>query len=109
MKRIHNIKQYQKELRKKGLVFYTADEVFGKLSDKSEEYRQAYDEEMARLKLVGQIRKLRAARRFTQKVLAEKAQMPQSVIARLESGEHSVSLGTLARIARVFNKEIELV
>ena len=89
-------------------VFYSAEEVFKKHAH-SKEFKQAYEEESARLKLVGQIRKLRAAKRLTQKAVAKRAQMPQSVVARLESGEHSFSLGTLARVARVFNKEVEFV
>lgn len=90
------------------LKFYTAEEVFEKDME-SESFRQAYGEELARLHIVGQIKELRAKKKLTQKELAQKANMPQSVIARLESGEHSISLGTLSRIAKVFNKEIQLV
>lgn len=92
----------------KTLKFYTADEVFKKDS-KSNIFVEAYNEELARLNLVGEIKKLRLAKKYTQKELAQKAQMPQSVIARIESGEHSFSLGTLSRIAKVFKKEIQLV
>jgi len=66
-------------------------------------------EQMARWKLAQQIKKLRQAKKLTQKALAEKAQMPQSVIARIESGEHSLSLHTLQRVASAFDKEIQLV
>ncbi|MDO8564435.1 MAG: helix-turn-helix transcriptional regulator [bacterium] len=104
-----DIKKHLKELKKKGLIFHTHDEVFGKLKNQSKEYQQAYHEEIARLNLVRQIRGLRIAKKLTQKAMAAKAQMPQSVIARIESGEHSFSLGTLSRIAHVFKKEIELV
>jgi DNA-binding XRE family transcriptional regulator len=90
------------------LKFYSADEIFKK-DMKSETFRKAYNEELARLNLVGEIKKLRLAKKYTQKDLAQKAQMPQSVIARIESGEHSFSLGTLSRIAKVFKKEVQLV
>ena len=103
-----NIKQYKRTLRDKGLIFHTGEEVFRKHS-KSKKFRHAYDEERARLKLASRLRELRLNRKFTQKALAEKIHMPQSVVARLESGEHSFSLGTLQRVAHAFNKEIQLV
>jgi DNA-binding XRE family transcriptional regulator len=89
------------------LKFYTAKEVFKKAS-KSKAFQDAYNEELARLRLSRQIKKIRLEKHLTQKSLAGKAQMPQSVIARIESGTHSFSLGTLNRIAKVFNKEVEL-
>jgi len=90
------------------LKFYTTDEVFKKDS-KSKFFIEAYNEELARLNLVGEIKKLRLAKKYPQKDLRQKAQMAQSVIARIESGEHSFSLGTLSRIAKVFKKEVQLV
>ena len=64
---------------------------------------------MVRLKLSYQLRQMRIAKKLTQKMVAKRAQMPQSVLARLESGTHSFSLGTLDRVARVFNKKVQLV
>jgi DNA-binding XRE family transcriptional regulator len=92
----------------KTLKFYTSDEVFTKAS-KSKAFVDAYNEELVRLRLVGEIKKLRLSKKLTQQNLAQKAQMPQSVIARIESGEHSFSIGTLNRIAKVFKKEVQLV
>ena len=89
------------------LKFYTAEEVFKKAS-KSQTFQDAYNEELIRLRLAHQIKKIRLGKCLTQKEVAGKAQMPQSVIARIESGTHSFSLGTLNRIAKVFNKEVEL-
>ena len=93
----------------KGYKFYTLDEVITKKMRESKKFRQGYEEELARLKLVSQIVKLRRIKKLTQKTLAQKAQMPQSAIARIESGTHSCSLGTLYRVANVFGKEIRLV
>lgn len=104
-----DLKKHLKELRKKGLVFHTHEEVFGKLKDQSKEYRRTYNEEISRLTLIRQIRELRLAKKLTQKAVAKRANMPQSVVARLESGEHSFSLDTLQRIAYVFDKEVQLV
>lgn len=89
------------------LKFYSFNEVFAK-SFKSQSFRDAYNEESVRLRLAHQIKKIRLEKNLTQKDVAGKAQMPQSVIARIESGTHSFSLGTLNRIAKVFNKEVEL-
>ena len=88
---------------------HTHDEVFGRLEDQSEEYQRAYKEEITRLNLVRQIRELRVTKKLTQKMVAKRAKMPQSVVARLESGEHSFSLDTLQRLALVFGKEVRLV
>ncbi len=54
------------------------------------------------------MRETRIAKKLTQKDVAEKADMPQSVIARVESGKHSPSLYTLERIANVLDKEVQL-
>lgn len=103
-----DIKKHLKELRKKGLIFYTHEELLKK-EMRSKVFRKAYEEEMTRLNLVQQIRELRLKKKLTQKAVAKRANMPQSVIARLESGEHSFSLDTLQRIASVFNKKVHLV
>ncbi len=96
-------------MRKKGLIVYTTEEVFGKLKAQSKEYQRTYKEEVTRLNLVRQIREIRLAKKLTQKTVAKRAHMPQSVVARLESGEHSFSLDTLQRIAYVYGKKVELV
>lgn len=91
----------------KKLSFSSYDEVFGK-DFQSEKFQKSYSEELARLKLARQIRELRIRRKLTQRDVSEKTHMPQSVIARIESGTHSYSLGTLWRLARAFNKEVRL-
>ncbi len=103
------LRRHIKELRKKkGLIFYDAEDVLKKQM-RSKVFRKAYEEEMTRLNLVQQVRGLRLAKKLTQKAVAKRAHMPQSVVARLESGEHSFSLDTLQRIASVFDKEVQLV
>lgn len=103
-----DIKKHIEELKKMGIVAYSHEEILKK-EMRSKEFRKAYEEEMARLNLVRQIRKLRVAKKLTQKMVAKRAGMPQSVVARLESGEHSFSLDTLQRIAHVYGKEVRLV
>ena len=76
---------------------------------KNERFRRSFSEEIARLQLAHEIKTLRQKRKMTQKEVAVKADMPQSVIARIESGSHSFSIVTLHKIARVFDKQIGLV
>ena len=90
------------------LKFNTFDEVFGKLL-KSKKNREIYESEMARLHLIRQIRELRRSKKLTQQSFAAKVGMPQSVIARLETGRHDFSLKTLYQIAGAFGKQVKLV
>ncbi len=86
----------------------TFDEVLKKAS-KSEKFSKAYDEELVRLRLASEIRLSRLKKGLTQEIVAKKARMPQSVIARVESGKRGVSLATLDRIAQAVGKKIQLV
>ncbi|MFA6404643.1 MAG: helix-turn-helix transcriptional regulator [Candidatus Paceibacterota bacterium] len=90
------------------LKFNTFDEVFGKLL-RSNKYRDIFDVRLARLRLIRQIRELRRSKKLTQKSFATRVGMPQSVIARLETGRHNFSLNTLYQIAGAFGKQVKLV
>ena len=92
----------------KKLKWYTFEQVFRKAS-KSKAFQRAYQERLARHKLVYSIRKTREAKKLTQAAVARKANMPQSVIARLESGAHSVSVDTLSKVAHALGRQVELV
>jgi ribosome-binding protein aMBF1 (putative translation factor) len=92
---------------KKAYIFTPLDTIIEK-NTKKKKFRKAFSEEMARLALARHIRALREERKLTQKNVAEKAQMPQSVIARIESGAHSFSVATLSRIAGALGKKIYL-
>ncbi|OGG50260.1 hypothetical protein A2763_04715 [Candidatus Kaiserbacteria bacterium RIFCSPHIGHO2_01_FULL_54_36] len=63
---------------------------------------------MARRHLAKQIRELRIAQRLTQKMIAKRADMPQSVMARIEGGEHSISVDTLNRVAHALGKKVTI-
>lgn len=76
---------------------------------KNERFRQSFSEEISRLQLAHEIKTLRRRRNMTQAEVAAKTDMPQSVIARIESGTHSFSITTLHKIARVFDKHVGLV
>jgi|SRR3989344_71719 len=75
---------------------------------KDKEFQIGYEKEVARLNLVYQIKKARLAKKYTQEKLAKKANMPQSVIARIESGRRGISFETISRIATALGKEIKL-
>ncbi|MDE1975169.1 MAG: helix-turn-helix transcriptional regulator [Patescibacteria group bacterium] len=90
------------------LEFHTFEQVFGKLL-KSKGNREKFDAEMARRRLVFQIRELRRSKKLTQRTFAKKVGMPQSVIARMETGKHQISLSTLVSIASAFGKQVKLV
>ena len=98
----------KKRAVKKSLRWYTHQEVFGRVS-KRKEFKRAYREETLRLKLAVRIKTLRNKRELTQKMLAQKVGMPQSVIARIESGERGITVDTLGRVAHAVGKEIQLV
>ena len=91
-----------------GYKFYNGEDVL-KEELKSPLFRKFYEEAQARRKLQSQLREARLAKRLTQKKLAERVDMPQSVIARIESGTRNLSLETLFRVARGVGKELKLV
>lgn len=92
----------------KGLKFVTFEEVLKKQM-KIKGFKEGYEKEVNRLNLVYQIKQVRLAKKMTQKKLAKKADMPQSVIARLESGKQGLSFSTISKIATALDKKIQLV
>jgi transcriptional regulator with XRE-family HTH domain len=53
--------------------------------------------------------KLRGDTRETQAQLAKRLRMTESMVSRLESGNHVPNLRTLCRIADVFGRQLEIV
>ena len=90
------------------LKWTSFEEILGDAS-KSKTFKRAYNEELGRLKLAKTIRESRLSRNMTQAAIAQKINMPQSVIARLESGSHSVSVDTLNKVAHALGKQVEIV
>ncbi len=90
-----------------GYEFFSFDDIL-KRDLKNRKFREQYFEELSRLYLAHEVRFLRKSHKMTQEQVAKKADMPQSVIARIESGSHSFSTSTLFRIAQVFNRQISL-
>ena len=100
-------KRKQNRAGKKYPKAYSFQHVFGK-DLRADGFKSAYLHEIVHLRLARQMREMRIAKKLTQKDVARKAQMPQSVVARIESGKHSPSLYTIERIANVFDKELQL-
>jgi transcriptional regulator with XRE-family HTH domain len=57
----------------------------------------------------GQLARLRAESGETQRQLAERLGMTESMISRLERGDHLPSLATLSRIAGAFGRRLDIV
>jgi DNA-binding XRE family transcriptional regulator len=76
---------------------------------KNKRFKKAYTEEISRLQLAYEIKMLRQKKGLTQKQVAAKAKMPQSVVARLESGSRGFSIATLYKVAAVFDRRIGLI
>lgn len=75
---------------------------------KNKEYQKLLKEEERILDIAMEIALARKRKRLTQIQLAKKAGMPQSQIARIESGEHNVTIGTLNRVAAALNLRIRI-
>lgn len=61
------------------------------------------------MRFAQQLAALRAQRGETQKQLAVRLGMTESMISRFETGAHLPSLTTLARIASAFDRRLEIV
>lgn len=73
---------------------------------KNKEYKKLLKEEKELLDIAVQISVARKKRKITQVQLAKRVGMPQSQIARIESGNHNVTLGTLNRVAGALNLKV---
>lgn len=98
----------KRKTKKKEFNWQTVEQVFQKASPKSS-FKRAYKAETERIKLAQTLKGIRVAKKWTQATVAKKAQMPQSVIARLESGAHGMSIDTLSRVANALEKQVEIV
>lgn len=85
----------------------TFNQILNKAS-KSKTFIKEYNEELTRLQFAMELKEIRTEQGLTQGVVAKKAQMPQSVIARIEGGNHSVSLDTLSKVAYALGKRIRI-
>lgn len=100
-----NIRMPKIPKKKSGLRLYSLDQVFRK---RTRAFERAYAAESVRIALAKKIRRERLAKNLTQEMVAHRANMPQSVIARIERGEHGISVDTLSRVAHALGKKVVL-
>lgn len=81
--------------------------VFSKLQ-KNKEYKKLLKEERELLDIALQISETRKRKNITQVQLAKRTGMPQSQIARIESGNHNVTIGTLNRVASALDLRVKV-
>jgi predicted transcriptional regulator len=75
---------------------------------KDKTYQRLLKEEGAIVDIVIAMAEARKRKRLTQAQLAKKVGMPQSQIARIESGNHNVTIGTLNRVASALKLSIKV-
>lgn len=78
-----------------------------KLQDK--EFKEAYDQVKSEYRIIEQIVKQRRSMKMTQKQLAQKANVSQQAISRLEKERHIPNMATLIRIVDGLGLELNLI
>lgn len=71
----------------------------------NKEFRRGYTEELDKLLSSVAVMRAREEMGYTQKELAEKANLPQSTIARIERGSNT-SVETLSKLAIALDKKL---
>ncbi len=72
------------------------------------EFQKSYRKKKPYYDLLNEIYQRRKQLGITQEELAQRAGVPQSNIARLESGEHNIRLSTLIQIAEALEAKVEI-
>lgn len=76
---------------------------------KNRQFRKGYEEELAKLRIVDALIRLRERHGLTQAALAHRMGVSQPFIAKLESGDtHNFSLETLVKLATALDSELEV-
>ena len=71
-------------------------------------FKTLVEEEFENLKIGEEIRRLRLSSGMTQEELAKQMSTTKSAISRLENHSESVRLSTIEKVAKVFNKKVEI-
>jgi ribosome-binding protein aMBF1 (putative translation factor) len=72
------------------------------------QYQTAYDAQRSELEIASAIISARSSANLTQEELAQRMSTKQSLIARLETGEHNTTIKTLNRIAQATNTRLHI-
>ena len=72
------------------------------------EFKKEWDNLELRYNIIKQLIKLRNGYNLTQTELAKKIGTTQAVISRIENGTVNIGIDFLEKVARAFNKKVEL-
>jgi len=75
---------------------------------KNPEFKQEWESSELRYQLIKQLIKLRNSYNLSQSELAKKLGTTQAVISRIENGSTNIGIDFIDRIAKAFNKKVEL-
>ena len=75
---------------------------------KDPEFKEEWDKLELRYKVIEQLIKLRIAYKLTQAELAKRVGTTQAVISRIENGNVNVGIDFLDKVARSFNKKVDI-
>ena len=87
--------------------YYTIKEL-DKQINWTDEQMQQIKADVKFMQIAYTIRKVRLDKKLTQQQLATKAGIPRTVVSRIESGKHNITLGTLMNIADSMGEEVEI-
>ena len=75
---------------------------------KDEKFKKEWDNLELRYAVIKQLIKLRNSYNLSQAQLAEKLNTTQAVISRIENGTVNIGIDFLDRLAKAFNKKVEI-
>lgn len=75
---------------------------------RNKELRKCYHTYGKQLEIAYRILQLRKMAKISQKELARKIGTTQGNVARMEAGQQNFTVGTLDKVARIFNKNLEV-
>ncbi len=84
------------------------DKYISRKDAKNPGFKSFVEEELENLRIGEEIRQLRLSSGMTQEELAKQMSTTKSAISRLENHSESVRLSTIEKVAKVFNKRVEI-
>ncbi|KRL20320.1 helix-turn-helix domain-containing protein [Lentilactobacillus kisonensis] len=84
------------------------EKMIEKLSSKDPEFKEAVEHYQQQDDFAVQISELRKELGLTQQQLADKVRVPQSTIARWETGDGNITIKNMEKIAKATNKKLTM-
>lgn len=85
-----------------------AKQVFRELAEKYPDVQEEYERLGPRFEVINALIRARKAKKLSQRELAEQLGVSKTVIARLESGEHSPRLETVYDVAKALGMRLDV-